>query len=145
LSPAAGPYGVNEIASALLFVACGMIWSGARMFQGRKVPPLFAAGGAIVWLFINALPFVAQSGNACVALSSLIVASYAALTAIELKRDRRNPQRARLRAICLPILHGVIFLSRILSVHFFPETGFSKAWFGLGHGLMSRSVRHRAG
>jgi diguanylate cyclase (GGDEF)-like protein len=56
-----------------------------------------------------------------VMLSSLIIATYAGLTALELRRERRNPRIARLRAIIVPILHGAVFLSPILAAYALPE------------------------
>ena len=37
-------------ANALLFVACGMIWSAARMFHGRRVLWVAMYAGAVIWL-----------------------------------------------------------------------------------------------
>jgi hypothetical protein len=38
------------IGNALLFLACGVIWSGARLFHGREVRPIWMFAGAIAWL-----------------------------------------------------------------------------------------------
>lgn len=109
--------GVGEIASALLFISCGMVWSGARKFHGRQALPLASVTGAFVWLLASQLPAVSSMSAARVVLSSLIIAAYAALTAMELRRERRNPKIARLRAMILPTLHGAVFLSPILAVY----------------------------
>src|SRR5919109_3474686 len=37
------------MANALLFIACGMIWSAARIFHGRRVLWVAMCAGAIVW------------------------------------------------------------------------------------------------
>src|SRR5947209_20541976 len=37
-------------ANALLFVACGMIWSAARLFHGRAVFWSAMCGGGAIWL-----------------------------------------------------------------------------------------------
>lgn len=112
----------DDIAPALLFVCCGMIWSGARKFHNRDTLPLAAFTGAIVWLIASYLPSVTAGHSVRVVLSSVIIAAYAVLTAVELKRERRNPQAARVRAVVVPMLHGAIFLSPILTVHFMPES-----------------------
>lgn len=113
--------GVNEISSALLFIACGMVWSGARRFHGRQVLPLASVTGAFVWLLASQLPAVTGAGATRVVLSSLIIAAYAALTAMELRRERRNPKIARLRAIVVPVLHGLVFLSPVLAIYYLPD------------------------
>lgn len=113
--------GISEIASAFLFISCGMIWSGARKFHGRQVLPLASVTGAFVWLLASQLPAVNGMGGARVILTSLIIASYAALTSMELRRERRNPKIAKLRAMVVPILHGAVFLSPILAAYFLPD------------------------
>ncbi|MDT3686632.1 MAG: GGDEF domain-containing protein [Pseudorhodoplanes sp.] len=113
--------GISEIATALLFISCGMVWSGARRFHGRQVLPLAAVTGAFVWLLASQLPAVSGASSTRVVLSSLIIAAYAALTAMELRRERRNPKIAKLRALIVPILHGVVFLSPILVVYSLPD------------------------
>jgi diguanylate cyclase (GGDEF)-like protein len=97
-------------ASALLFVACGMIWNAARIFHGR--PVLWGAmfAGAIIWLVAYLLPEFAQRPAARIVLSSLIVASYTFLTSAELWRERRKTSLRRWPAVFVPIMHGAIFL-----------------------------------
>src|ERR1700730_16951379 len=38
----------KELPNELLFIACGMIWNGARLFHGRRVLPSALLAGA--WL-----------------------------------------------------------------------------------------------
>jgi diguanylate cyclase (GGDEF)-like protein len=133
VSPQLPTTGLSEIATALLFISCGMVWSGARRFRGRDVLPLAAIGGAFFWLLATQLPAISSSGLIRVVISSLIIASYAALTAMELRRERRNPKSARTRAIVVPALHGLIFLSPILAGYLLPDgaSGFARAWYAL--------------
>lgn len=125
--------GIGEIASALLFISCGMVWSGARRFHGRQVLPLASVTGAFVWLLASQLPAVSGMSATRVVLSSLIIAAYAVLTAMELRRERRNPKIARLRALIVPILHGAVFLSPILAVYSLSdvEPGLGQGFFAL--------------
>jgi len=137
VGPMLSPAWPEDIAPALLFVCCGMIWSGARKFHNRDVHPLAVFTGAIVWLIASYLPVLTAGNSARLVLSSVIISTYAVLTAIELRRERRNPQVARLRAVIVPILHGAIFLSPIMTMHFLPEgaSGLgSGAAAGLGKG-----------
>jgi diguanylate cyclase (GGDEF)-like protein len=98
----------------LLFVACGMIWNGARVFNGRRVLPLALVAGALVWLAVSHVPGFPVSGRTTVMLGGLIVAAYIVLTAAELGRDRRRTQTARWRVKLLPILHGAVFLTPVV-------------------------------
>jgi diguanylate cyclase (GGDEF)-like protein len=101
------PYGT---ANSLLFLACGMIWSAARIFHGLRVlwVPMFA--GAAIWLASYSIPDIAQTTAARIVLGSLIVSSYTFLTATELWRERRKTVLRRWPAIFVPILHGAVFL-----------------------------------
>jgi diguanylate cyclase (GGDEF)-like protein len=124
--------GLDEIASAILFISCGMVWSGARTFHGRAVLPLASVAGAFIWLLVSQLPALNGTGIARVVLSSLIIANYVALTALELRRERRNPKIASLRAVAMPILHGIVFLSPIIVAYALPDE-----MPGLGHSFFS--------
>ncbi len=102
-----------ELPNALLFVACGMIWTGARLFHGRPILPGALFTGAVVWFV--AMQYAAFSGSeqARVVLSSLVIAAYAFLTAFELRRERRRPLIARWQSIAVPLLHATVFLAPI--------------------------------
>ena len=97
-------------ANILLFVAVGMIWSAARLFHGRRIswPGMFAGAGA--WLAACSVADIANSSGYRVIVSSLIVAIYTFMIAVELWRERRKPLIRRWPAIFVPMLHGAIFL-----------------------------------
>ncbi len=112
------PEGRIDVASALLYLSCGLIWSGARVFYGRAVMPFSTVAGAVAWLVASDIPALMASQNARVDVSSIIIATYAVLTASELQRERRKPQSTA-RVIIIPLLHGAIFLSPILTTSLF--------------------------
>jgi diguanylate cyclase (GGDEF)-like protein len=97
-------------ANVLLFIAVGMIWSAARQFHGRPISWGGMFFGGSVWVAGCSVPVFADSPAWRVVASSLIVASYAFLTAAELWRERRKPLIRRWPAIFVPMLHGAIFL-----------------------------------
>jgi diguanylate cyclase (GGDEF)-like protein len=104
------PYGLSN---ALLFVACGMIWNGARVFHGRQLRPFALSAGAFTWLIACQFSAFTQSGGNRVILSSIIVSAYTFFTAKELWRERREAWRSRWPAILVPLLHGLVFLPPI--------------------------------
>jgi diguanylate cyclase (GGDEF)-like protein len=108
-------------ANALLFVACGMIWSAARLFHGRDVLWGAMVAGATVWLLACMIPEFLQSAPTRIVLSSLIVAAYTSLTAAELWRERRKRLLRRWPAIFVPILHGAVFLCPIPLASVLPD------------------------
>jgi diguanylate cyclase (GGDEF)-like protein len=117
------PFVSSDLASALLFVAVGMIWSAARLFHGRPVqwgPMCFGAG---VWLVASMFPAFAQSAGSRLLVGSLIVACYTFLTATELWGERRRTLIRRWPAIFVPILHGAIFLYPVVQATLAPAEG----------------------
>src|SRR5450755_4401951 len=59
-----------DLANALLFVACGLTWSGARLFDGRGVKPLAMLIGTFMWVGACQIPSFMASLDARVILSS---------------------------------------------------------------------------
>jgi diguanylate cyclase (GGDEF)-like protein len=98
------------VANTLLFVACGMIWSAARIFHGRRVLLAAMSAGAIAWLIACMVPEFAYWTTGRIVLNSLIVSAYTFLTAAELWRERRKSLLRRWPAIFVPIMHGAVFL-----------------------------------
>ncbi|MGD9925852.1 MAG: GGDEF domain-containing protein, partial [Pseudorhodoplanes sp.] len=95
---------------------------GARKFHGGEASVGGAVAGALVWLVATRMPELMQWDNSRVIISSLIITVYAVLTAIELRRDRRNPRggkASQARALLIPVMHGVIFLSPIFTTTLF--------------------------
>jgi diguanylate cyclase (GGDEF)-like protein len=120
------PYG---FANALLFVACGMVWNGARLFHGRRVLPLALFAGGAVWLTASQFSAFTQSASSRVVLSFIIVSIYTFSTARALWRDRRGPSRRA--AIFVPLLHGMVFLPPI-PLAFMPPAGQGASLFSGG-------------
>jgi diguanylate cyclase (GGDEF)-like protein len=110
-------------ANALLFIACGMIWSAARLFHGRPVLWGAMCAGAMVWLIGCLVPEFAQSLLTRILLSSMIVSAYTFLTAAELWRERRKTLLRRWPAIFVPLLHGAVFLFPIPLAGLLPSDG----------------------
>jgi diguanylate cyclase (GGDEF)-like protein len=109
------------LANSFLFLACGMIWSAARLFHGRPVRWAAMSAGAALWLLAGFIPDFVAWGAGRLALSSIVIASYTFLTAAELWRERRKTLLRRWPAIFVPILHGAIFLFPIPLASRLPE------------------------
>src|ERR1700688_4951860 len=60
----------REFPAALIFVACGMIWNGVRLFHGRRVLPLAIFAGAIAWLTLSHFPALKAGSIAHMALGA---------------------------------------------------------------------------
>ena len=114
------------VPGALTFLACGMIWNGVRLFQGRRVLPLATFIGAALWLGVGQIPGALDDGNAPI-LGALIVPIYTFFIAIELWRERRRTRYSRAAAIVVPSLHAGIFLVPLAMRAILPA-GHDAAW-----------------
>jgi diguanylate cyclase (GGDEF)-like protein len=125
-----------EISNALLFIAAGMTWTGARLFDGNRVSLVGIFGGAAAWLLATRLsPFLATP-HAPVVFSSMIIAAYTFASAIEFWRGRQQENLlSRLPLIVMLSMHGAVYLARVPLALFMPgpktDLFFSTAWFGV--------------
>jgi diguanylate cyclase (GGDEF)-like protein len=119
-----------EVPAALIFIACGMIWNGVRLFHGRPVMPIMNFFGAIVWLSLCQLPMLSQGTNARVAFGAVVVAIYTFLIAYELGRERRKALYSRTASIVVPMLHAMIFLMPLAMKIWLP-VGFGNGWLAV--------------
>jgi diguanylate cyclase (GGDEF)-like protein len=113
--------------NAMLLVACGMMWSAARLFHGRNVLWLAMLAGPAAWLLAFAFPGFDESAPERIIFSSLIISTYVFLTASELWQERRKNLIRRWPALFVPILHGLVFLFPIPLASMLPKE----------HGLVS--------
>jgi diguanylate cyclase (GGDEF)-like protein len=110
--------------NAIGFVACGMVWSAARVFHGRKPNWLALPLGAIVWLVVIMCP-PDETSTMRLTIGAGIVAAYAVLTANELWSERRKAMKRRWPALMVPLLHGFVLMLPILLGHVMRASGSS--------------------
>ncbi|MEZ5785964.1 MAG: GGDEF domain-containing protein [Xanthobacteraceae bacterium] len=126
---------IPALANALLFVACGMIWSAARLFHGRPVAWVGMSAGAVIWLIAAASPMFAVPGTPRIVLSSIIISTYTFLAARELWFERRKSLLQSWPTSLIPVLHAAVFLLPApLASLAENERGFiglSSGWFAL--------------
>lgn len=125
-----------DIANALILVAAGIGWGGARHFDDRSVPISGVLAGAILWLLACQLPVLSDSLNARIMLSSVIIAVYTIGTGCEVWRGRSvEPLMSRWPLSATLFVHGTVYALRIWLVFAFPITPgasfFSAAWFSI--------------
>jgi diguanylate cyclase (GGDEF)-like protein len=101
-----------DLANAMLFTAFAVTWTGARVFDGRPVEPVYLVTGAVLWLLICRLPILAEAVNARVLIASGIITTYTWLTAFEFWRGRDEQLVSRWPAIFMLFAHGALFLLR---------------------------------
>jgi hypothetical protein len=101
-----------DLANALPFPAFAVTWSGARVFDGRAPEPLYLVARAALWILVCRSPWLVDSLDAKVLLSSGIITAYIWATAYEIWRGRSEPPVSRWLAIFTLFAHGALFLLR---------------------------------
>jgi diguanylate cyclase (GGDEF)-like protein len=109
-----------DLANAMLFTAFAVTWTGARVFDGRPVEPVYMVTGAVLWLLVCRLPVLNEAVDTRVLLASGIITAYTWLTAYEFWRGREEQLVSRWPAIFMLFAHGALFLLRTPLVALLP-------------------------
>jgi diguanylate cyclase (GGDEF)-like protein len=109
-----------DLANALLFTAFAVTWTGARVFDGRPIEPVYMVTGAVLWLLVCRLPVLADAVNIRALIASGIITTYTWLTAYEFWRGREEKLVSRWPAIFMLFAHGALFLLRTPLVMLLP-------------------------
>jgi diguanylate cyclase (GGDEF)-like protein len=119
-----------DVAGAIMFIACGMIWNGVRLFHGRNPLLIASFAGAGIWLLCMRFPAVAASDSARAMVGATVIALYTLSIALELWRERRQSMFSRTAAIIVPVMHCAIFLTPIAMELVLPGN-FGNSWLEL--------------
>ncbi len=119
-----------DLANALLFTAFAVTWTGARVFDGRPVEPVYLVTGAVLWLLVCRLPVLADAIEMRAMIASGIVTAYTWLTAYEFGRGRGEALVSRWPAIFMLFAHGALFLLRTPLVSVLPWSPTNNNIFG---------------
>ncbi|MET0905388.1 MAG: GGDEF domain-containing protein [Bradyrhizobiaceae bacterium] len=108
--------------NAIGFVACGMVWTAARVFHGRS--PIWGGVffGAMVWI-ATIFALAPEATQLRTTIGAGIVAFYAVLTAYELALERRKSVQQRWPTALVPLLHGFVLMLPILVGDFLQADG----------------------
>jgi diguanylate cyclase (GGDEF)-like protein len=101
------------IANLLICSAYGVLWAGARSFEGRRVNLALMVAGPMVWLAACQFPGFLESLQARVMLASAISATYLLLCAGEVRDGRDRELISRWPAVALLVLHACFMLARV--------------------------------
>jgi diguanylate cyclase (GGDEF)-like protein len=101
-----------DLANALLFTAFAVTWTGARVFDGRPVEPVYLVTGAVIWLLVCRLPLMTENMDMRSVIASGIIAGYIWLTAYEFWRGRDEPLVSRWPAVIMLFAQGALFFLR---------------------------------
>ena len=101
------------IANAMIATAYGIMWGGARNFDGRPTPMFPVLAGAAIWLLACQVEAFYANQYARTALMSAIVVTYSVLTAWEFWRGRNEGLMSRIPIVAFLLAHAAIVVVRI--------------------------------
>jgi diguanylate cyclase (GGDEF)-like protein len=119
-----------DLANAVLFTSFAVTWTGARLFDHRRVQPALLFAGAAMWLIASRIPGFADSFDVRVLLSSGIITAYTWATAFEFWRGRSEPLVSRWPAIFMLFAHGALYLLRTPRIALLPWLPIGNQVFG---------------
>jgi diguanylate cyclase (GGDEF)-like protein len=102
------------IANAILALAYGVLWSGVRNFEGRRLLIAFTVAGAIVWFVACTIDIVYASPLARATIMAAILITYLLLAVFELWRARGETLMSRWPIMALLTAHALLMPIRIL-------------------------------
>ncbi|MDB5601424.1 MAG: hypothetical protein JWN71_3468 [Xanthobacteraceae bacterium] len=102
-----------DLANALVLFGYGLIWGGARVFDGRKVNVVHLAVAPALWLIACRFPQLADNFNIRVVVVSTMMATLAAMTAEELWRGRDEPLMSRWPTVIVLLSNAAVLLARV--------------------------------
>jgi diguanylate cyclase (GGDEF)-like protein len=102
-----------DIANTLVLLGAGLIWAGARMFDGRPVRWSLVIGTAAIWFIACRIPWFVTNLNLRVVFVSAMLAMLAAFTAEEFWRGRAEALMSRWPTVCALLAYAAALLARI--------------------------------
>ncbi len=119
---------------ALLYLACGIVVNGVRVFHRRRLRYLGAYFGTVIWCALTQLPGFEDGTGPRLITGAIIVAAYTFLITFELRHDRRKAARIAGPPFLVPVIHATIFLLPVALNEMFPgpmREAFAAVWLQL--------------
>lgn len=123
------------IANAILFLGAGLVWTGTRIFDNRKLFWPALAAGPVIWLVACLVPAFYGSINFRAMGAFTVLGVYTLSGGYELWKGRGLPLVTRWLAIALLSFHGALYFVRVALVLTSPLQeglpGTTSTWFVL--------------
>src|SRR5580704_3688014 len=110
---AAPDFVTTDLANALVLLGFGLTWSGARIFDGRKVNPWLVLLAPATWLVLCRIPAFAANADLKVVVVSTMLAVLALLAAEELWRGRDEPLMSRWPCVIVLLAYAAVLSARV--------------------------------
>src|SRR5262249_25043443 len=109
-----------DVGSALVLLACGLTWAGARVFDGRKVIRHVVLFAPVMWLVACRIPVFENDAKRGGVVVSAMRGMLAAATAEGLWRGRDEPLMSRWPTVVVLLVFAGGLLARIAVSYFTP-------------------------
>ena len=126
-----------DVGNALVLFGYGLTWSGARIFDGRKIMPLGLLLAPTLWLGLCRLPLITGDAGLGVAAVSTMLALLALLTAWEFWRGRDEPLMSRWPSIIVLLAYAVALFARVPATLLAPDFASNSLLSGLSFALLT--------
>jgi len=102
-----------SVANAVLLIAAGVNWAGARAFHGRSTSPWWYLPPALAWVVWCEFAVLANDINNRIIVVSLATAVFLFLTAYEFWRGRAEPLISRWLVMLVLLAYGGAMMVRV--------------------------------
>lgn len=109
-----------DLANALILLGYGLIWMGARVFDGRPVRGHLVIVAPLIWLAACRIPAFVADVSLRTVLISAMMAMLVAVTAEEFWRGREEPLMSRWPTVVVLLAYGAVLLAQIPATMFSP-------------------------
>jgi len=134
---AAPDFVTNDVANALVLLGYGLTWSGARIFDGRKVHALRVLLAPAIWIGLCRLPAFAANADLGVVVVSTMLALLALLAAEELWRGCDEPLMSRWPCVIVLLAYAAVLLARVPATLLLPIFAADSLMRGLSFALLA--------
>jgi diguanylate cyclase (GGDEF)-like protein len=125
------------LANALVLFGYGLTWTGARVFDGRKVSLYLVLLAPAMWTLLCLVPGFAHDDNLGVVIVSTALALFALLTAHEFWSGRDEQLMSRWPSIFVLLAYAAVLLARVPATLLSPTFADDSLLRGLSFALLS--------
>jgi diguanylate cyclase (GGDEF)-like protein len=127
----------NDVANALVLLSYSLTWTGARVFDGRRVKPLLILLAPAIWLGLCRFPTFVHDLDMRVVVVSTMMATLALLTAEEFWRGREEPLMSRWPCVFVLLAYAAVLLARVPATILSPALEGDTLLSGLSFALLA--------
>lgn len=102
-----------QLANSLLLLGYGLMWTGGRIFEGRRPLLAFAVLGSAVWFAASLIPGFIESDAARLFVVTAVIWTYSFLFIRELWLGRQERLMSRWPVMAILLFHALLFPFRI--------------------------------